>query len=66
MLLNYNKLNLTGAWSGQLLTKHLSAEWEIMGPNPGWTNSQGRKISEENLLPLFDIYKMVRHSSLLS
>ena len=64
MLLNYNKMDLTGAWSGQL-TKHLSAKWEIMGSNPGWTNSQGCKISKENLLPLFDIYKMVRHSSLL-
>ena len=32
MLLNYSKMNLTGAWSGQL-TKDLSAEREIMGSN---------------------------------
>ena len=47
------------AWLAQLV-KRRSAERKVAwGSNPGRTNSQGLKITEENVLPL------VRHSSLL-
>ena len=34
-------------WLAQL-EKHQSAKQEVAGSNPGWTNSQGLKITEEN------------------
>ena len=34
------------------LDKCWTAKWEVMGSNPGWTNTQGLKITEENVLPL--------------
>ena len=34
------------------LDKRLSAEWEVAGSNPGQTNTQGLKITEERVLPL--------------
>ena len=42
------------------LAKRRSAKWKVAWvSNPGRTNTQGLKITEENVLPL------VRHSSLL-
>ena len=34
------------------LDKHRSAEQVVAGSNHGWTNTQGLKITEENVLPL--------------
>ena len=48
-----------------LLDKHCSAEQEVAGTNPWRTNTQGLKITEENVLPLLWHLQMVRHSSLL-
>ena len=45
--------------------KHRSDEQEVAGSNPGRTNTQGLKITEENELPLLRHLQMVRHSSLL-
>ena len=35
-----------------LFDKCQSAEWEVAGSNPGQTNTQGLKITEESVLPL--------------
>ena len=53
---------ITAAAAARLaqLVKHRSAKRKVAwGSNPGRTNTQGLKITEENVLPL------VRHSSLL-
>ena len=42
-----------------------SAERGVAGSNPGRTNTQGLKITEENVLPLLWHLQSVRHSSLL-
>ena len=34
------------------LDKRWFAKWEVMGSNPSRTNTQGLKITEENVLPL--------------
>ena len=47
------------------LDKRRSSEREVAGSNPARTNTQGLKITEENVLPLLRHLQMVRHSSLL-
>ena len=42
------------------LDKRQYAEWEVAGSNPIWTNTQGLKINEENVLPLLSHLQMVR------
>ena len=42
------------------LDKRQCAEWEVAGSNPIWTNTQGLKINEENVLPLLSHLQMVR------
>ena len=42
------------------LDKRQCAEWEVAGSNPIWTNTQGLKINEENVLPLLFHLQMVR------
>ena len=42
------------------LDKRQYAEWEVAGSNPIWTNTQGLKINEENVLPLLLHLQMVR------
>ena len=42
------------------LDKRQYAEWEVAGSNPIWTNTQGLKINEENVLPLLFHLQMVR------
>ena len=42
---------ITAARLAQLNKRHY-AEWEVAGSNPIWTNTQGLKITEENVLPL--------------
>ena len=42
---------LTAAWLAQLGERR-SAEREVVGSNPGQTNTQGLKITEEKVLPL--------------
>ena len=41
----------TCRWLVQL-DKCQSAKWQVEGSNLGWTNTQGLKITEENVLPL--------------
>lgn len=36
----------------QLNMKRWFAEWEVTTSTPGWTNAQGLKKTEENVLPL--------------
>ena len=55
---------LTAAWFAQL-GECQSAEWEVTGSNPGQTNTQGLKITEEKVLTLEWHLQMVRLSSLL-
>ena len=43
--------SITAALLAQLVLRW-SAEREIAGPNPSRTNTQGLKITEENVLPL--------------
>ena len=47
------------------LDKRQSAEREVVGSNPARKNTQGLKITEQNVLPLLRHLHMVRHSSLL-
>ena len=42
------------------LDKRQYAEWEVAGSNPIWTNTQGLKINDENVLPLLSHLQMVR------
>ena len=48
-----------------LLDKCQSASQEVAGINPGWTDTRGLWITEENVLPLLWHLQMVRQSSLL-
>ena len=32
---------------------------EVEGLSPGWTNAQGLKITEENVLPFYNIKKWI-------
>ena len=43
--------NLTATWLSQLGERQ-SGEWEVVGSNPGHTNTQGLKITEKKVLPL--------------
>ena len=33
--------------------------WEVEGSSPGWTNTQGLKITEENVLPFYNVKKWI-------
>ena len=60
----FTNLQVTATWLA-LLDKPRSAEREVTGLNPGRTNTQGLKITEENVLRLLWHLQMARHSSLL-
>ena len=47
----FTNLQVTATWLA-LLDKPKSAEREVTGLNPSRTNTQGLKITEENVLPL--------------
>ena len=32
---------------------------EVEGLSPGWTNTQGLKITEENVLPFYNVKKWI-------
>ena len=42
---------LAAAWLAQLGERQ-SAEREVVGSNPGWTNTQSLKTTEKKVLPL--------------
>ena len=33
--------------------------WEVEGLSPGWTNTRGLKITEENVLPFYYVKKWI-------
>ena len=53
------EITAAAARLGQLVKRRSAKRKVAWGSNPGRTNAQGLKITEENVLPL------VRHSSLL-
>ena len=42
--------SINTAWLVQM-AELWSAEWEVVVSNPGWTNTQGLKITEKKVLP---------------
>ena len=46
--LSYRLLNVS--WLAQLVERR-NVGWEVEGSSPGRTNTQGPKITEENVLP---------------
>ena len=47
------------------LVEYRMTSWEVAGLNPDQTSTQGLKITEKKVLPLFLHLQMVRLSSLL-